>query len=993
MLTPKFFTFYNYQREIFSILINSEEPFSELNNVQLKDYLVSNCNFFVSQGVFDLYKYTPTGSKPRNKFGIVNSFDDYLISCSRNEKPELSDENTPCINFSYILNANQTSGVYFTSLNAETSKLEIFYGINDGFSDNYLSFFDRCKSAILNYYIYNNVDKPKELDCVYQKGIVESSYFIRDLGIWKHEYIDYYLCGQEDISPCIDSILKFNKFKEEIDDVSSARTFGNYIIMHSFIPYSEYSRKTVISKSEYLLKKHFYRSSDKYFFNRTLKVIDYSNPPVGELILEGKNGANLHVQYFNSINFYTQEEIINFNRSFINRPSYLKSEDSRYSEVFDIRGKTSEPIVLPPAKFDSRGFPVKRYVKITKLSPETRSSLIQREISLEKITEVIPNNFSYPFSAIAATKIDSRSMSTIPTRSFDCKLKKILIPSNYYPLDNMGRDVRYSKSRGAVVIYKGTWDGTFKLGWTDNPAWILMDLLINKRYGLGNYIESNQIDIWELYQIAKWCDACDENGVFWGVPDTYSGFEPRYTFNALITEKYNVYDMINNIMSIFNGTVFYSNSIISFDDNRLKDVSGTISADDVADGLFNFANFKKDDEFTVIEIAYLDKRDSYKTKIEYVEDSEAIRKRGILKKQVTPMGITTRGQAIRYAKNILFQTAKESSNVSFSIDSKILSYGIGDLIRLNTDIEDRKYFGKILEVSYTTFGDIKLFIDTNLDPNIFDTSQIDVYTRKQFSNEGGSYFDVQKCTYAIKRYNLMANELQVCGTQIFPKEEKIICSSISYYDKDIAYNECCFSRVGIDLFGRDEFNETSVYSLRKKEKKDKIYKISSITENCASEFSVFATEYCATKFEIIEGESPKDINTDNYFYLANKDESIIERPKSVYFSDIEIITISFEKGIKVTWKALPNIVGYNLYILTPNTQRRFLARSITGTNNIFTDNGIKIGSYDSIKKEYYYIFLYNMNTIGTFQVGIESYILENGGYKRTSEITFKSITL
>jgi hypothetical protein len=258
-------------------------------------------------------------------------------------------------------------------------------------------------------------------------------------------------------------------------------------------------------------------------------------------------------------------------------------------------------------------------------------------------------------------------------------------------------------SRGSTIIYRGIWDGTFKLSWTDNPAWILMDLLINKRYGLGNYIESSQIDIWELYQIAKWCDACDENGIFWGVPDSYSGYEPRHTFNALITDRYNVYDMINNIMSIFKGMVYYSNSIISFDDDRIKDISGIIASTDIREGVFNFGNFKKDDEFTAIEVSYLDKRDSYKPKIEYVEDVEAIRKRGVLKKQVSPIGITSRGQAIRYAKHILFQTAKETGNISFSMDSKILMYNLGDLIKIDPAAEERKQFGRILGVDNVNF--------------------------------------------------------------------------------------------------------------------------------------------------------------------------------------------------------------------------------------------------------------------------------------------------
>ena len=29
------------------------------------------------------------------------------------------------------------------------------------------------------------------------------------------------------------------------------------------------------------------------------------------------------------------------------------------------------------------------------------------------------------------------------------------------------------------IVYKGIWDGTFKYDWTQNPAWIIYDLLTN----------------------------------------------------------------------------------------------------------------------------------------------------------------------------------------------------------------------------------------------------------------------------------------------------------------------------------------------------------------------------------------------------------------------------------------------------------------------------------------------------------------------------------
>ena len=43
--------------------------------------------------------------------------------------------------------------------------------------------------------------------------------------------------------------------------------------------------------------------------------------------------------------------------------------------------------------------------------------------------------------------------------------------------------------------YMGEWDGTFKLAWTDNPAWILYDLMINPVYGCNRIDTREDINI------------------------------------------------------------------------------------------------------------------------------------------------------------------------------------------------------------------------------------------------------------------------------------------------------------------------------------------------------------------------------------------------------------------------------------------------------------------------------------------------------------------
>lgn len=387
-------------------------------------------------------------------------------------------------------------------------------------------------------------------------------------------------------------------------------------------------------------------------------------------------------------------------------------------------------IYLPPAIKDKNGKYVDRFIKIQKLSHETLSPLISKKISVQKITEIIPQTFSYPYSSIIGLKLDSRSFGTIPNRTFDCKLKKVLVPTNYFPLNSEGSDVRYGSplSAGKNQIYVGDWDGTFKLMWTNNPAWVMLDLLINKRYGLGNYIESEQVDIWELYKIARWCDNVDIQGYYWGVPDGYGGIEPRHAFNAILQENYNVFDVLNQVASVFRGHVYYMNSIITFDDDRIKPVIGEFNNTDVKEGLFNYTNLKKDDEFTALELAFQDERDGFKPKIEYVEDSDGIRMKGLLKKQLNVFGITSREQARRYAKYVLFQTAKENLNVQFVTDIRALLYKPGDLIEINDSLmNSNKNYGNIKDITDINSSCFSVLIDMAIDEDYISSNEISLF--------------------------------------------------------------------------------------------------------------------------------------------------------------------------------------------------------------------------------------------------------------------------
>lgn len=362
----------------------------------------------------------------------------------------------------------------------------------------------------------------------------------------------------------------------------------------------------------------------------------------------------------------------------------------------------STELILPTATVDS-----KRFVRITRTTYETSSVLLKRQISLEKITEVINTKFSYPGSAIIGVKLDARTSSNIPRRSYDLRLKKILVPSNYYPLAPDGKDRRRYKTATEFAaataddlqIYKGNWDGTFKLAWTDNPAWVLFDILINPHYGLGSFMEASQINIWELYKIGRFSDGVDKNGVFQGVANAFGGKEPRYSINIILADKINIFDTLNAIATVFRGTVFYSNSYIDFTDDRLKLPIMEFSNTNVKDGVFSYANSRIDEEFNVAEVSYLDENDNFKPKIAYIENSDDIRKRGILSVKIDSFGITSYSLANRIGQHVIYATTNENQATSFIGGTECLFLKPGDLITINDELKtQQRNFGRVLDI-------------------------------------------------------------------------------------------------------------------------------------------------------------------------------------------------------------------------------------------------------------------------------------------------------
>ncbi len=319
-------------------------------------------------------------------------------------------------------------------------------------------------------------------------------------------------------------------------------------------------------------------------------------------------------------------------------------------------------------------------VKVERTTDDSTTQRLQNNTIWSSYTEIIDTEFTYPNTALMGVKFDSEYFSNIPTRTYDLLGLKVKVPSNY--------DTRTRQ-------YTGIWDGTFKIDWTDNPAWVLYDVVTNKRYGLGGRLGEFGADKWALYQVAQYCDQL--------VPDGFGGQEPRFTCNAWLTEQRSAYQVINDICSIFRAMPVWNGQQLTVVMDRPADPVWTYTNANVDESGFSYTFSARKSRHNAIQVEYADKENSYEKAIEYVADDESIRKNGLNVKKITAFGCTSRGQAHRTALWLLQTEKLETKTVTFTVGAEGLMHIPGDIIKVaDTHYAGTNIGGRVLAINGMT---------------------------------------------------------------------------------------------------------------------------------------------------------------------------------------------------------------------------------------------------------------------------------------------------
>ena len=386
-------------------------------------------------------------------------------------------------------------------------------------------------------------------------------------------------------------------------------------------------------------------------------------------------------------------------------------------------------------------------VRIERETEDSKSQRLQNNTVWSSYTEIIDTEFTYPNTAYVGVKFDSEYFSNLPIRTYDIKGIKLKVPSNYNP---------------ETREYKGLWDGTFKIAWSDNPAWVLYDIVTNKRYGLGERVGEMAIDKWTLYQVAQYCDQL--------VPDGFGGTEPRFTCNAWLTEQRAAYDVINDICSIFRAMPVWNGRELTVVMDRPADPVWTYTNANVENGEFTYTFSAKKSRHNAIQVEYADKNNAYEKTIEYVSDDDSIRKNGLNVKKVTAFGCTSRGQAHRTGLWLLQTEKLETKTVSFTVGTEGLMHTPGDIIKVaDVDYAGTNIGGRVLKVEGK-----KVTLDREINPEHYTANSFLTYINKQAKHQdirivalNGAEITLERTPEDLTDYSVWSLTTQKINTQLF----------------------------------------------------------------------------------------------------------------------------------------------------------------------------------------------------------------------------------
>ncbi len=268
-------------------------------------------------------------------------------------------------------------------------------------------------------------------------------------------------------------------------------------------------------------------------------------------------------------------------------------------------------------------------IRARRLTPNANTGTIADTMTIAAYTEIIDQKLRYPNTALLYIEFDAEQFQNIPSVTVKCKARRWPVPTNYDPI---------------ARTYTGTWDGTFKQAWTNNPAFVTYGLCVEDRFGLGKRIKPWMVDKWEMYRIAQYCDQL--------VPDGVGGQEPRFLCDMNLQGKAEAWTLLRDLSAIYRGMVYWAQGALFMqaDMPRAQDFDYVFTRANVIDGDFTYGGAERSTHYSRALVSYDNPGNNYDTDVIPVTDLALQRRYQDRPIEISAIGCTRASEAQRRGK-------------------------------------------------------------------------------------------------------------------------------------------------------------------------------------------------------------------------------------------------------------------------------------------------------------------------------------------------------
>ena len=327
-----------------------------------------------------------------------------------------------------------------------------------------------------------------------------------------------------------------------------------------------------------------------------------------------------------------------------------------------IRGRSGDAYQKDYRVNITGAFPVD--IRVSRITADSTDSNLRDSFQWTSFGEIIDDASTYLNSAYSSIRLDSMQFSSIPRRKFRIRGIKVRIPGA--GASNSGTP-SVDSATGRIVYPDGyIFNGVMGAAvWTSCPSMVLLDILTNDRYGFGAHITDSSLDLFSFVAASKFANTLVDNGV--------GGQEARFSCNVNIQSPREAFELINELAGVMRFMPIWSAGSITITQDKPTDPSYLFNLSNVGEGGFSYSGSSLKTRHSVVSVSYFN-MDSQEVDFEVVEDATIKAKIGTVVKQVKAFACTSRNQARRLGRSILFAENNESEVCTFttSIDSGVV---------------------------------------------------------------------------------------------------------------------------------------------------------------------------------------------------------------------------------------------------------------------------------------------------------------------------------